>query len=659
MPTKRIDNPDRTIPWRLLVGTAVTILSAILFLARFPPLEIAENKLYDANFRLRGPLKPPGEIVIAAIDEKSLKRLGRWPWKREIIARLIDRLAAADAAVVGMDIIFAEKDLHDRQLADSIRAASNVILPLVFDFNCEPTQQPDELASIPPLTGIRNPGHFSAYPPITAHGALLPVRSLRDNAMAVGHINMLPDRDGTVRWESLVISYENNLYPSLSLQMAGAYLGIPQQQILLDAGRSVEVGPTHIPTDAWGRTAINYYGPGETFPHISIVDILDGTVPAERLANGIVLVGATAVGIYDLRVTPFAAAMPGVEKHASVIASILDKRFIRKASRTDNLLILATSGLLLTFALTRLRLGGAIGITLLSLLLAATASVTLFAHAGLWINLAYPSCNLIGIFVGITACNYAAEEKRARKIRAMFSSYVTQTIVNELIRNPEMAKLGGELREVTILFADIKDFTTYANRHSPEEVVSVLNEYLGAMTDIILKWEGTLDKFIGDAIVVFWGAPLRSRRHPVQAVRCAMEMAATMEKLGLGWAEGGKTPLRAGIGINTGQVLVGNIGAEGKKMDYTIIGDHVNICARVESLTRRYDFPVLVTGNTVEALRGESELRGVVFRGIERVIVKGREEPVAIYGLETAFDPSSPALFFDCPEGEVVQLLEK
>ncbi len=659
MPSKTIDNSDKTTPWRLIVGTAVTLLSTILFLAAFPPLELVENKLYDADFRIRGPLKPPEEIVIAAIDEKSLERLGRWPWSREVISRLIDRLAAADAAVVGMDIIFAEKDLHDGKLAESIRAASNVILPLVFDFTSGPPPRSDELTSITPLTAIRNPGHLAKYPPITAHGALLPVEALRDNSMAVGHINMLPDRDGTVRWESLVISYMNSFYPSLSLQMASAYLGIPQQQILIDAGRNVEAGPTTIPTDAWGRTAINYYGPGGTFTHIPIVDILDGTAPAERLANSIVLVGATAVGIYDLRVTPFSAAMPGVEKHASVIASILEKRFIRKASRTANLLILVTSGLLLTFTMTRVRLIGSIIVTLLILLVLTTAAIMLFANAGLFINLAYPSCNLIGIFVGITACNYALEEKRARKIRAMFSSYVTQTIVNELIQNPEMAKLGGELREVTILFADIKNFTTYANRHSPEEVVSVLNEYLGAMTDIILKWEGTLDKFIGDAIVVFWGAPLRSQHHPLQAVHCAMEMAATMEKLGLGWAEEGKTPLSAGIGINTGQVLVGNIGAEGKKMDYTIIGDHVNICARVESLTRRYDFPILITGNTVEALRGETDLRGVVLRGIERVIVKGREEPVAIYGLETACPPSSPALIIDCPEVGVVQLLEK
>lgn len=654
--TINILNPDNLLLWRWPVGACMTAVTLALSLAAFPPLEMAEKKLYDANFRMRGPLQPPAEIVIAAIDEKSLERLGRWPWKRDTLARLIDRLAAADAAVVGIDIILAENERHDPLLAESIRSASNIILPTVFDFHDTPTPRQNALASFPAFADIRNPGHFTKFPPITASKVLLPVAALRDNAMAIAPINIFPDSDGTVRWESLAIAYMDNIYPSMPLQVAGAYLGIPPQRFVLHAGKGVGVGSTLIPTDPWGRTAINYYGPGETFPHLSIVDILDGTIPAEKLANRIVLVGATAVGIYDLRVTPYSAAMPGVEKHASVIASILDKRFIRKASTANNLIILAASGLLLTFAMTGVRLGGAIAVTLGMLLLLSACSAALFATAGFWINIAYPMCNLVGVFIGITACNYAAEEKRGRKIRTMFSSYVTRTIVNELINNPDMARLGGERREVTILFADIKDFTSYAERHTPEEVVSILNEYLGAMTDIILKWEGTLDKFIGDAIVVFWGAPLKSRHHAAEAVRCAIEMTATMARLREKWAVEEKPLLDAGIGINTGSVLVGNIGAEGKKMDYTIIGDHVNICSRVESLTRRYDLPLLVTGNTVAHLKNETELHGLLIRGIERVIVKGREEPVTIFGIEPLVDKSAPSIFIECPDGEAVKL---
>jgi len=277
-------------------------------------------------------------------------------------------------------------------------------------------------------------------------------------------------------------------------------------------------------------------------------------------------------------------------------------------------------------------------------------------------NLAAPISNILGIFLGITSINYAIEEKRARKIRFMFSSYVTQTVVNELINNPQMAKLGGERREVTILFSDVKGFTTFAEKHTPEEVVSILNEYLGAMTDIILKWDGTLDKFIGDAIVVFWGAPIMSDSHAEKAVKCALEMSETMGALRRRWEKEGKPMLDAGIGINTGFVLVGNIGAEGKKMDYTIIGDQVNLCSRVESLTRRYDVPILLTENTVRSLfsaGADKKMSGIVIEGRERVIVKGKNEPVTIYSIAKGLESTTGLELVECPEGEAVKLTEK
>jgi adenylate cyclase len=272
-----------------------------------------------------------------------------------------------------------------------------------------------------------------------------------------------------------------------------------------------------------------------------------------------------------------------------------------------------------------------------------------------------PLNTTIFTFLTVTAYNYAFEERYARRIRAMFSSYVTQTIVNELINNPEMAKLGGEKREVTVLFSDVRGFTTFSEKHSPEEVVAILNEYLGAMTDIVLKWEGTLDKFIGDAIVVFWNAPHPRENHAELALECAVDMVRKLNQLHDKWDREGKPKLSCGVGINTGEVVVGNIGAEGKKMDYTVIGDHVNLGARVESLTRKFDTDILITEMTLAKLKGVIEsgaLKGMEIRGERRVIVKGKEHPVTMYAVKPAA-PGTPLLFAECTDDEPLKMTDK
>jgi adenylate cyclase len=286
----------------------------------------------------------------------------------------------------------------------------------------------------------------------------------------------------------------------------------------------------------------------------------------------------------------------------------------------------------------RVKAMGASLIVALFVLLILGSGYYLFAYQGIWINMAYPLNNVLLTFISVTAYNYAVEERYAKKIRAMFSSYVTERIVNELIRNPGMAKLGGERREVTVLFSDVVGFTSFSEKHSPEEVVAILNEYLGAMTDIIFKWEGTLDKFVGDAIVAFWGAPMKQENHAELAVRCALDMVRRLERLQRKWKVEGKPVLDSGIGINTGEVLVGNIGAEGKKMDYTVIGDHVNLGSRVEGLTRKYKTHILITEFTLEKIK-EAIQSGHLYRlevkGLEKAVVKGKEKPVEIYEIRS------------------------
>jgi adenylate cyclase len=644
----------------IFIGISITVLVAAIMLLKLSPLETIEEKLLDYRFKIRGTIKPPDTVVIAAIDEKSIERLGRWPWSRDKIARLVEKLNDSGAEIIVFDVIFSESEKNDAMLGKAIKNAGNVILPIVFDFE-QPRSLENAFLTNAAFISVTNPDMFNKYNPITAKSVLIPVPELIQEAMTLGHINMFPDNDGTLRWESLVIAYNGLLYPSVTLQASAFYLGIPHEKVVIKATEGIQLGKRFIPTDRWGRTFINYYGTNQTFKHISIFDILENNIKPDDLQGKIVLIGATAVGIYDLRVTPFSPAMPGVEKHANVITSILENRFIRSVSQSTNLIVLLLSGCLLSFLIPRFKAAGASAITGIFLLLVLLSGYYLFAKNGLWINITYPSINILLIFISVTAYNYAVEEKHARHIRSMFSSYVTEKVVNELIKNPDMAKLGGERREITVLFSDVRGFTSFSEKHSPEEVVAILNEYLAEMTDIVFKWEGTLDKFIGDAILAFWGAPMKQENHAELAVKCALNMVKRLEELQQKWQSEGKPILDCGIGINTGEVLVGNIGAEGKKMDYTVIGDHVNLGSRVEGLTRKYNVHILMTEFTLQKIKdliSSGKLWRTEVTGLEKVVVKGKEQPVSIYEVK-ALEHGSESRVKEVEEERVVTMKEK
>jgi len=620
---------------RCLIGFAVTLLFALLQASPPQPLKLFENKLLDMRFLLRGTMPAGEDVVLVTIDEKSIQSIGRWSWDRNVFAELIYTLTDAEPSVIAFDVIFSEPSAHDPELANAIDYAGNVLLPLVFDFNGElghrgAGEELDPFA----LRLVEHPERFQKYQPISARSVLLPRPELAEMLMGLGHINMHPDRDGILRWELTLVAYDGRLIPSLPLLTAATHKGVALDQIRIDAGTGVTLGDTFIPTDHFGRMLIPYYGPSGTFPHYSVADVLSGVIPPEKLANKVVLIGATAVGIYDLRVTPFSAAMPGVEKHASVISSILENKTLARAPLWAETLLLICSGLAMTLLLRRTGAISSLMITV-SFCIALTILATLtFLKGQTWLNLSSPLLNCVSIYTSIMAYSFRVEERSSRYIKNLFSSYVTERVVHELIRHPEMARLGGDRREVSVLFSDIKGFTGFSEKHSPQEVVTLLNEYLTAMTEVIFHWEGTLDKFVGDEIMVFWGAPMPQPDHAERAVRCALEMRQRLDGLQLEWLKQGLESLDAGIGINSGEVLVGNIGAEGKKMDYTIIGDHVNLGARVEALTRNYDTPILITEHTLGCLRqpdASPTAEELTFREIDQVAVKGREKPVKIY----------------------------
>jgi adenylate cyclase len=600
-----------------------------------------EEKLYDLRFKIRGKVAPPPYVVIIAIDDKSLEKLGRWPWSRDKIARLTDILVRGEAKVIAFDILFAEAEENDAVFAKAIAKASNVLLPLVFRFDKEAPLVQEDFLYPSSLSIVKNVSALNTFSPYKAIGLSTCRRELSAAAIALGHINMIPDDDGTLRWETMVIEYDLDIYPSIDLQTARIYQGLGNEKMILNATESINLGGKIFTTDLWGRSPIYFYGPEQTFPYISVSDLMEGKISSNTLKGKIALVGVTALGIYDLRVTPFSANMPGVEKHANVIMSLLEGRSIIKLPFITNLLVLLCTGLVLSIILTRLKAvsGAIVAFCLLSAF--SFAGYYLLVNKGLWMELSYPLINIVFVYSFVTVYRYAEEEMRAKHIRAMFSSYVTEKIVNELTKNPDMAKLGGDRREVTVLFSDIKGFTTFSEKHAPEEVVSILNEYLTAMTEIIFRWEGTLDKFVGDEIVAFWGAPLPQENHAELATRCALNMVEKLKELSEKWLNEGKVPLEAGFGLNTGEVIVGNIGAEGKKMDYTVIGDHVNLGARVEALTRKYSTNILITEFTLNKIKGlvkpkNGQIIGhVSVKGLERVMVKGKEKPVRIYEVKS------------------------
>lgn len=646
----------------IVIGTVITIVFAALAIIRFLPLERLELLLYDLRYQIHGKSEPAKDVVIVAIDDRSLEKLGRWPWDRSRIAAVIDILREQGARVIMMDMIFSEAAKDDAILAEAIRKAGNVIVPVVFEFKEDAVKVvPNEAVYNSAIPNLQNTENIEIFPPIHATGLLEPVQKISAAAKTIGHINMIADRDGVLRWEVMAVEYNGEFYPSVNLQAVRLFLDIPMEHLVLKMAEGIQMGDHFIPTDFWNRTLIHYYGPDRTFPHISILDVLEHRVSPDAVKDRIILIGATAIGIYDLRVTPAAPALPGVEKHANVISSILQQEFIYKTKNITNVMLIFLSGFLFSLLMTKARavLGALLGILFISIIL--YSGYLVFFRYGLWMDVSYSALNILVIYFAINAYRYATEERYAKQIRSMFSSYVTERVVNELIKNPSLAKLGGERKEVTVLFSDVRGFTTFSEQHTPEEVVSQLNEYLSAMSDVIFKWEGTLDKYIGDAIVAFWNAPLPQENHAELAVRCALNMVQRLGELQRKWQAEGKTILSSGIGINTGDVVVGNIGSEGRKMDYTVIGDHVNLGARVESLTKKYSTHLLITEFALDKIRKLIEtdkFYRLSVKGLEKVIVKGKDKPVAVYEVKS-MDPGFQSAIIDVESEEIKRLEEK
>lgn len=668
--------------------TACSILLVLgLFVLRVSILDLIELKTYDLRFLTRGPMSPSTAVVIAAIDEKSLDSEGRWPWPRSRIASLVDALSQDGAKVIGFDVGFLEADENsqlalidqfsqkvediygkhsqltgfieesksradnDLALAEAIkRSSAYVVLGYFFhmneadlDYSIEQGEIDKQIESISdskyPIVLYQEQDTDSIHF-VKAYAPESNLRMFTDVAASSGYFTLQSDEDGVLRWMPLAIQYGEDLYPPLAVLSAWNYMDKPQ--LMVTVGKygieEIQIGDHYIPTDESGQLLINYVGPPKTFPHFSASDIIGGKIPKGTFKDKIVLVGATATGIYDLRNTPFSPTFPGVEVHANVIDNILTHSFISKPrwSRVYDLLAIVILGVLVGFSIPRMSAVKGLLVASGLIILYVCFALWLFINNGVWLNIVYPLFTISMSYMVLTIYYYATEERERKRIKKAFTHYVAPAVIEEMLKDPSRLKLGGEEKVLTVLFSDLQGFTSASERYAPHEMIVILSEYYARMTEQIFGYQGMLKEYVGDELMAIFGAPVDQADHAERACAAALAMRDDRNALNEEWAKIGRPPLIARTGINSGPMLVGNLGSK-YRFAYGVLGDQVNLGSRLEGLNKAYGTDILIGENTAQ-LVGNTFL----MREIDMVQVVGRVQPVRIYELLGTRDKSLP-----------------
>jgi adenylate cyclase len=627
--------------------------------------------IYDTKVRLTMPQGVDDRVVILDIDEKSLAEVGRWPWARDKLATLVEKLFDRyGVALIAFDVVFAEPDDsaglrslealgrrqlkdnaafqvalkelrpqldHDARFAEAIKGRP-VVLGYYFSSNSDgPGSGALPAAALPAGSFQGRPVAATRW---STYGANLP--EFQQSAAGAGHFNPVVDLDGISRRVPMLAEYNGQYYEALSLAVVRTLLGSPRiapgyPQEGLFANRSYAglewldlpggQGTVRVPVDEVLATSIPYHGYKGSFPYLSIADVLADRISPEQLQNRIVLVGTTAPGLMDLRATPVGATYPGVEIHANLIAGMLDGTIKQKPAYVlgADVVFLVITGGVMVLLLPLLPPFRAAVVSLGVLLFLITVNLAFWQFGHTVLPLASGLILVLVLFAFNMSWGYFVESRSKRQFTDLFGRYVPPELVDEMARDPERYSMEGRRAELTVLFSDIRGFTTLAEDMPPDQLAALMNEYLGAMTEVVRRQRGTLDKYIGDAIMAFWGAPVAEPRHAAKAVRCALEMQAALPELNRRLVAKGWPALSIGVGINTGVMTVGDMGSP-VRMAYTVMGDAVNLASRLEGITRRYDVGIIVGESTREALKGQ-----FVFRELDRARVRGKEEPVAIY----------------------------
>ncbi len=657
----------RSLPRRVATGCAIGAAAAALAwaLGHTAFLGTVELKTYDYRVRLAAdPSTARRDTVLVSIDDSSIRRLeeqvGRWPWPRMVHSYLIDYLHRAPAKAIVYDVLFTERDRRtfqigadtwtgeesDRALASSAARAGNVVFP------ADVTADEKALVGKRGVDVLRAGQPFDADPAFEARpGVILPYDELTDAAAAVGHNFMIYDADGPVRRSAPFVRVDTVGVPSLAVA-ATMIAGRVARESIRREGSTLRVGqaaaplvPARIPSlygpsTTAARLLIRFTGPlmtagKPTYQDYSFYDlfyseqqILAGqkpTVDPAVFRDKIVIVGTTAAGLRDLFTVPFTeGSMPGMQIHANVIDNLLSGRFMRPLGRGENLAILAACAIAVGLAGAVTAVWPTVAIAALLVAILGWVSFVLVGH-GVWMDVAKPLLAVAFATFGSTAYQYFVEGREKRRVKRMFSRFVSKDVYDQLMADPAGARIGGARRDMTVLFADIRNFTTFTERGQPEAVVSQLNEYFSGMVDVIFQHRGTIDKFVGDMVMALFGAPLADEAHADHALQAGLGMLAALEGLNARWAAEGRPALDIGIGLNSGEMVAGNIGSD-TIMSYTVIGDAVNLGSRLESLNKQYGTHIIVSDATRGRLKGRYDMKP-----LGTVTVKGRSEAVAIF----------------------------
>ncbi|MBX9710834.1 MAG: adenylate/guanylate cyclase domain-containing protein, partial [Xanthobacteraceae bacterium] len=594
-----------------------------------PPLvEELRVRVFD-NYQIIRPREiTERPVVIVDIDEKSLAKLGQWPWPRTRVADLVQRLTDLGAAAIAFDIVFAEPDRLSPSIAadgfrdldettrnklrslpsnDQVLAAVLKKSPVVLGESGLPYVIPQPEVKLP-LTGLATLGGDPQPYLLNFPGLLRNIPILEEAAPGRGLFTIRTERDGIVRRVPMIMMAQDNLMPSLTFEMLRVVTKADTILVKSDnAGvKSVGVPGFEIPTDRNGQLWV-HFAKHDNARYISALDVLEGRIPAEVVAQRLILIGTSAVGLLDVKTTPLDPVMPGVEVHAQVLEAALTGQVLSQpnyAIGAELLAALLFSLAIIWFApiLSPLRLL-AFGAVVVALLVGT--SWYLFVYEKLLIDFTFPLAVSTAIYLTLVYSSYMSEQRQRRRIRSAFSQYLSPALVEQLAQSPEKLKLGGEERDMTIMFSDVRGFTTISEsfKHDPQGLTSLMNRFLTPLTNAILDRKGTIDKYMGDAIMAFWNAPLDDSVHQVNACDAALDMLDSIDYLNAERAreaeEEGKTfiPLNVGIGLNTGTCVVGNMGSN-LRFDYSVLGDSVNLASRLEGQSKSYGVPIIAGSRT-------------------------------------------------------------
>ena len=660
---------------RLLIRIGISAVLLFIFAAhiqgarQYELIDRIESYLYDARVRLTMPNTVDERIVIVDIDEASLSVLGQWPWSRETLARIVDALFDEYLVhILGFDVLYAEEEEtsgkrvlnelaatalgelpefqseyrrlqmtldSDTQFAESF-IARDVVPGFVFkDFLA--ADEPEATGALPPPLLRRDAIAGLTVPFVSARGYVGNLRQLQENAETGGFFDTpLIDADGVFRRAPLVQQYSGDLYPTLSLAIARLALGSPSVGFVFAtadpdkrSGLDLEafrLGDQEIGVDGQAAAFIPFRGRQGSFNYVSARSVLDGTAPRDMLEGKIVLFGATAAGLLDLRSTPVGERYFGVEAHANLIAGLLDGTIKQKPSYSAGLelVVLVILGLLTGLVLPRLGALAGFLMVLGIVTIASLGNLWMWSYLGLVVPLA--STLTYTLIVGFLQINYGYffESRSKRHLSKLFGQYVPLELVEEMEGAGAELSLEGESRDMSVLFTDVRGFTSISEKLDAKELTQLMNEFLTPVTKVIHEHRGTIDKYMGDAVMAFWGAPLEDKEHARHAVLAGMTLAEKTRELSEQFEARGWPRIAVGVGVSSGEMNVGNMGSE-FRMAYTVMGDIVNLGSRVEGLTKAYGVQMIVSDGT------KQRVPDMLFRELDLVRVKGKAEPVAIY----------------------------